>query len=322
MDEYSGIWVFSEIQQLSFELLTKGRELADKTGTPLSIILPNITSNVDEYFRYGADVIFSITNPILETFQVDPYVDALASLANEKKPELIMIGATRNGLELAPRLAERLKAGYVTHAIELKPDADKEFVIIDRLSHEGSTLETLVSRIKPQIVTVARGTFTSTPSNSSQIGTIVNVSPVIKDSTTRILKIAKSDFDISNALVSVCVGRGVKRKEDIAMVSEFAKSIGADIAYTRSVGEEFGVASSDECLGFAGRRVNSKVCITCGISGQDSTIAGLANSRMILSINVDPSARIFKFSDYAVVGDLYTILPKLTAAINRLESPS
>jgi electron transfer flavoprotein alpha subunit len=243
----------------------------------------------------------------------------LASLANEKKPELILIGATRNGLELAPRLAERLKTGYVTHAIKMEPDADKEFILIDRLSQEGTTVETQVSRIKPQIVTVTRGTFPKTHANSSRSGTIINVNPEIKNSTTKILKITNSNSILTNPSAVVCVGRAMKTKEDITMVNQFAKTIGAGVAYTRSVGEDFKLASSDQCLGFAGRKVTSKLCITCGISGQSQTIAGFANSQIILSINTDPDARIFSFSDYVVIGDLYKILPKLTTTINRLK---
>jgi len=319
LDENHGIWVFSEIHELSLELLAKGRQLADIIGTEVALILPDIPSRSDDYFQYGADIIFSITNPMLKAFQVDTYVDALASLADEKKPELILIGATLSGLELAPRLAERLKTGYVAHAIKLEPDADKEFILIDRLSQQGTTVETQVSRIKPQIVTVTRGTFPPTHASSSRSGTIINVNPEIKNSTTKILKITASNSVPANPSVVVCVGRAMKRKEDIAIVNEFAKTIGAGVVYTRSVGEDFKLVSSDRCVGFAGRKVNSKLCITCGISGQSQTIAGFANSQIILSINTDPSARIFSFSDYVVVGDLYKILPKLMTAINRLK---
>ena len=319
MDENHGIWVFSEIHELSLELLAKARQLADSIDTEVALILPGIPSKSDDYFQYGADIIFSITNPMLKTFQVDTYVDAFASLANEKKPELILIGGTRNGLELAPRLAERLKTGYVTHAIKLEPDADKEFILIDRLSQEGTTVETQVSRIKPQIVTATRGAFLPNRANSSRSGTIITVNPEIKNSTTKILKIATSNSILTNPSVVVCVGRAMKRKEDIAIVNQFAQTIGAGVAYTRSVGDDFKLASSDQCLGFSGRKVNSKLCITCGISGQSQTIAGFANSQIIISINTDPSARIFNFSDYVVVGDLYKILPKLTTAINRFK---
>lgn len=319
MDENHGIWVFSEIHELSLELLAKGRQLADNIGTEVALILPDIPSKSDDYFQYGADIIFSIRNPMLKTFQVDTYVDALASLANEKKPELILIGATRSGLELAPRLAERLKTGYVSHAIKLEPDADKEFILIDRVSQEGTTVETQVSRIKPQIVTVTGGTFPQTHANSSRSGTIINVNPEIKNSTTKILKITHSNSIFVNPSAVVCVGRAMKRKEDITIVNQFAQTIGAAVAYTRSVGEDFKLASSNQCLGFAGRKVNSKLCITCGISGHSQTVGGFANSQTILSINTDPSARIFIFSDYVVVGDLYEILPKLTTAINRLK---
>jgi electron transfer flavoprotein alpha subunit len=319
LDDNHGIWVFSEIHELSLELLAKGRYLADSIGTEVALILPNIPSKSDDYFQYGADIIFSITNPMLNTFQVDTYVDALASLANERKPELILIGATRSGLELAPRLAERLKTGYVTHAIKLEPDADKEFILIDRVSQEGTTVETQVSRIKPQIVTVTRGIFPPTRANSSRSGTIINVNPEIKNSTTKILKITNSNAVLANASATVCVGHALKRKEDITIVNQFAQTIDASVAYTRSVGEDFKLASSDQCLSFAGRKANSKLCITCGISGQTQTVAGFANSQIILSINTDPSARIFSFSDYVVVDDFYKILPKLTTAINRLK---
>jgi len=315
--ENNEIWVFSEIHELCLELLAKGRQLGDSIGTEVAVIFPDMPSKNDNYFQSGADIVLSITNPILKTLQVDTYVDALASLANERKPELILIGATRSGLELAPRLAERLKTGYVAHAIKLEPDADKEFILIDKLSQGGTTIETLVSRTKPQIVTVARGVFS--PTHSSRSGRVINVNPEIKSSTTKILKITNSSSTSTNYPLMVCIGHGIKSKEDITIVKRFAETIGAGVVYTRSVCEDFKLAKPELCLGFAGRKVNSKLCITVGVSGDSQTVAGFVNCRIILSINADPYARILSFSDYAVVCDLYGVLPKLTAAVNQLK---
>lgn len=321
MDEHDGIWVFSEVHELSLELLGKARELADAIETEVAVISAGTASKSDDYFHHGADQVLSITNPILETFQVDTYVDALSSLANQKKPELIMIGATRSGLELAPRLAERLKTGCVTEAIAMEPDADKEFILMDRVALEGTTIETHASRSKPQIVTVRRGVFSPIPPDSSRTGEKTEVNPEIKSSTTKILqqKTVSNSTSLRNASVVLCIGRGVKTKEDIAMIENFAECLSANVAFTRSLAEDLKLLSAEEWVGFTGQRVDPNLCLTCGISGQPQTVSGFANSHIVISINNDPSARIFSFSDYAIIGDFHEIIPKLIKAIGHLD---
>ena len=321
MDENDGIWVFSEVHELSLELLGKARQLADAIETNLSVISVGASSKTDDYFHHGADQVLSITNPILETFQVDTYVDALSSLANQKKPELILIGATRSGLELAPRLAERLKTGCVTEAISMEPDADKEFILMDRVSMGGTTIETHASRSKPQIVTVARGIFAPMHPDSSRTGEEIEVNPEIKSSTTKILhqKTIPNLTSLRSPSMVVCIGRGLKTKSDVTMIEKFAERLGADVAPTRSLAEDLKLLSAEKWLGFTGQRVGPNLCLTCGISGQPETVSGFSNSHIVISINSDPSARIFGFSDYAIIGDFHEIIPKLMKIIGHLD---
>ena len=176
--EKRDIWVFSEQPQLTFELLCKGSALSKELGSEL-VAFAITASGADDYIKRGADKVLLVNNPILGEFQVDTYTDALSALANEHKPEAILIGATRNGLELAPRLAERLKTGCVTEVTKIELDADKKFLLMDRVSMGGNLVETHISRSKPQIATVPKGLFSQNSHDTSRKGQIITAEPKI-----------------------------------------------------------------------------------------------------------------------------------------------
>jgi len=156
--EKRDVWVFSEQPQHAFELLGKGNILSKELGSEL-VAFATAPSSAEEFIRHGADKVLLVNNPLLDEFHVDTYTDALSELANEYGPEAILIGATRNGLELAPRLAERLKTGCVTEVTRIELDADKKFLLMDRVAMGGNLVETHISRSKPQIATVPKGLF-------------------------------------------------------------------------------------------------------------------------------------------------------------------
>jgi len=177
--ENKGVWVFSDLPSLAFELLGKGRTLADQLATQLTAVSITATLDVNELVQRGADRVFSVSDPALTTFQVESYADVLTALVNEQKPDVLLIGATRNGLELAPRLAERLKTGCVTETTRLELDAEKKLVVMERVTYGGNLVETQVSKARPQIATIARGLFAPIPAESSRKGEIVKVEPKI-----------------------------------------------------------------------------------------------------------------------------------------------
>jgi len=318
--EKRDVWVFSEQPQHAFELLGKGKALSTELGSEL-VTLASAQSNADEYIRYGADKVLLVDNPLLQEFHVDTYTDALSELANEHKPEAILIGSTRNGLELAPRLAERLKTGCVTEATKIELDADKKFLLMDRVTMGGNLMETHISRSKPQIATVPKGLFSQNPPDPARKGQVIATQPKIKPPATKLLEKKPKEVKgvkLSDASIIVSFGRGVRKKEDLALIEDFAKAIGGAIGCSRPIAEDLRWLPEEQYIGLSGQKVNPKLYFACGISGQIQHLTGIRNSKVIVSINNDPKAPIFEFSDYGIVGDLYVILPILTDAVRQL----
>ena len=208
--EHQEIWVFSESQQLQLELLAKGRSLADGLGAELVAVSTAPNEDGQTLIYQGADKALTISNAAFQPFQVDVYTDAFANLAAERKPDIILIGATRTGLEFAPRLAERLKTGCVTEATKLELDADKKYMLVYRVTMGGNLTETQISKTKPQIVTVPKGLFSSLQPDTSRKGEVVNVEPKFKPPSTKLVgtkpKPAKG-VKLTDAAVIVSFGR-------------------------------------------------------------------------------------------------------------------
>jgi electron transfer flavoprotein alpha subunit len=316
------VWVFSESLPLTFELLGKGRELADGLGTELAAISTNPNTDGREYIERGADRVLLLHDPMLQTFQVDTYTDAFTALVNELRPDVLLIGATRSGLELAPRLAERLKTGCVTEATRMELDAEKKCVLMDRVTFGGNLVETHISKAKPQIATIPKGLFTAIPADPSRTGQVIQQEPKIKPPSTKLLetkpKPAKG-ASLADADVIVAFGRGVKKKEDMPIIEEFAKTVGGVVGCSRPIAEDLKWLPGELYIGLSGQKVNPKLYFACGISGQIQHVTGIRNSKIIVAINNDPKAPIFEFSDYCVVGDLYQIMPALTDAVKQLK---
>lgn len=322
--ENKGVWVFSEVAALALELLGKGRTLADQLGSELAVIVTGKGDTAQEYIEKGADKVFKISNPSLSSFQVDSYTDAMVALANEDRPEIILIGATRNGLEFAPRLAERLKTGCVTEVSRLELDAEKKLLLMDRMTFGGNIVETQICRAKPQIATVPKGLFSPLASDTGRKGQVVNIEPKIKPPTTKVVETKPKEAKgvrLTDAQIIVAFGRGVRKKDDMAMVDQFAQAVGAAVGCSRPIAEDLHWLPEDQYVGLSGQKVSPKLYFACGISGQIQHLTGIRNSRIIVAINNDPNAPIFELSDYAIVGDLYQIVPAITEAVRQMGKP-
>jgi electron transfer flavoprotein alpha subunit len=317
--ESKGVWVFSELPALAFELLGKGRALADQLATELVAVSFGASGN--EYVGHGADKVFLISDSALTTYQVDSYADAVAALVDEHKPDILLIGATRNGLEFAPRLAERLKTGCATEVTRLELDAEKKFVLMDRVTYGGNLVETHISKSKPQMATIAKGLFLPIPVDSSRKGEIVKVEPKTKPPTTRILETKTKSAQgvrLADASVIVSFGRGVRKKEDIGLIEQFAKTVAGAVGCSRPVAEDLHWLPEEQYIGLSGQKVTPKLYFACGISGQIQHLTGIRSSRIIVAINNDPKAPIFEYCDYGVVGDLYQVIPALSEAVRKV----
>ncbi|HXZ90564.1 MAG TPA: electron transfer flavoprotein subunit alpha/FixB family protein [Candidatus Dormibacteraeota bacterium] len=318
--EHKGVWVFSESLQITLELLGKGRRFADDLGTELVSLA---TGKVDpqKLIQHGADKVLVVSNPELNAFQVDTYTDAFEALIVERKPDILLIGATRNGLEFAPRLAERLKTGCVTEAARLELDAEKKLLIMDRVTLGGNLMETQISKSKPQIATVPKGLYSVTPADSARKAEVIKVEPKFKPPSTRLVetkpKTAKG-VKLTDAAVIVSFGRGVRKKEDITIVERLATTIGGVVGCSRPIAEDLRWLPEDQYVGLSGQKVNPKLYLALGISGQIQHLTGIRNSRVIVAVNNDPKAPIFEYSDYNIVADLYQVIPALIDAVKQL----
>ncbi len=323
--KYDGVWVFSENPAVARELLSKGRELAGKLGTHLAAVAAgeNVSETSKDFVAFGADKVYTVQNPSLKTFQAHAYSDVLSEMAQTYRPDVMLIGATRSGLELAARLAERLKTGCCTECSKLDIDSEKKCVVVDRLILGGNITETLIIRSKPQIFTLPKGAFQPMNKDSNRTGETVQVQPKITESPVKVLDRKPKQFAgvrITEAEAIVSFGRGLKKKEDIPVVEELARTINGVIGCSRPIAEDLKWLPIDQYVGLSGQKVAPKLYVACGISGQIQHITGIQNARVVVCVNTDSKAPIFEYADYGVVGDLYKIMPALTEAFKQLSS--
>jgi electron transfer flavoprotein alpha subunit len=323
--KYDGVWVFSENPAVARELLSKGRELAGKLGIHLAAVAvgENVSETSKDFIAFGADKVYTIQDPSLKAFQVHPYSDALSEMAQTYRPDVILIGATRSGLELAARLAERLKTGCCTECSKLDIDSEKKCVVVDRLILGGNITETLIIRSKPQIFTLPKGVFQPLGKDPNRTGETVQVQPKIAESPVKVLDRKPKQFAgvrIAEAEAIVSFGRGLKKKEDIPIVEELAKTINGVVGCSRPIAEDLKWLPIDQYVGLSGQKVAPKLYVACGISGQIQHITGIQNARVVVCVNTDAKAPIFEYADYGIVGDIYKIVPALTEAFKQLSS--
>ena len=319
-NEFKGVMVFSENFEILLELLGKGRELADKLQVELSAVL--VGHNIDEergkdLIKHGADKVYIVDNPILEQFNVEPYADVLSKIASEYKPEIILIGATKRGKELAPRVATKLNTGCMTECTKL--DIDEEHrLVVTRLVYGGSSIATEFSRVKPQIATVSPHTFEKLVPEERK-GEIIRFEVKVREPRTRIVERRKKEIvgeRLEEASVIVAGGRGVRSKEDFKLLEELAKVLNGQVGCTRPIAADYGWFTN--WIGISGVKIKPKLYIAVGISGAIQHTAGIMDSKIIVAINKDEEAPIFKAADYGIVGDLYKVVPALTEAFKKL----
>ncbi|MEM1589451.1 MAG: electron transfer flavoprotein subunit alpha/FixB family protein [Candidatus Bathyarchaeia archaeon] len=320
MNTQGGVYVFSEKLSLTTEMLSKGRELADKLQKELAAIVVgyNIQEQAADLAKYGADKIYVADHPALKNFQTDASLSILNNVVIERAPEIIMIGSTKRGKELAARLAARLKTGLIPDAFRLEINEDKELVAI-RTVYGGNGIAVEKSRTKPKLVTVLPRSFEK-PKPVEKKTDIVKVDvkleePALEIVETRPVETAKTR--IEDAKVIISGGRGIEKKEDFKMLEELAELLGGCVGNTRPLAEDRKWFT--EWVGLSGKKVKPDLYIACGISGMIQHIAGIRDSKVIVAINNDAEAPIFESADYIVVGDLYQIIPALIEALKALK---
>jgi len=321
-NNYEGVFVFAEqknssIHRVTYELLGKGRELADKLDVPLlcGVFGPR-SMELDELIYRGADKVYHITHDELFLYPEEMiYSKNIVKLLHDIKPEICLFGATNFGRAIAPRIAAKMEAGLTADCTGLDIDEDGGLIQI-RPAFSENILAHIRSKGKPQMATVRYKEFDEAQRDKSRTGEIIKLDPVeIKNSAVKVLEeIISADINITDAEIVVVAGKGLKTPDDMKLISALAEALGGVVGASRPLVEE-GYATKAQQIGYSGNRVKAKLYVACGVSGAPQHIAGMVECENIIAINSDPSAPIFKVADYGIVGNLYQVIPELMDTI-------
>ena len=319
MSEHKGVWVFSENRDLALELLGKGSELANKLQTELAAVLlgHNVENQAEELVGYGAEKVYTVDDPLFKDSRAEPYVSALTILAKQYEPDILLTGSTKRGKEVASRVATRLETGCVPDCTHLSIDENKR-LLMGRMVYGGNAVATHFSSVKPQMATLPPRAFEKLEYKERK-GEVVKVDVELEKPKTEIVEVKEIEaakVKIEEAKVVVAGGRGVEKKEDFRLLDELAETVGGQVAYTRPLCEDRKWFT--DWVGLSGHKIKPALYIGCGISGVIQHVAGIRDSKIIVAINKNPEAPIFDVTDYVVVGDLYEIVPALSAALKKL----
>ena len=318
---------------ISLELLTKARGLAAKLGcqTEALLIGSNVAGLADELYAYGAEKIFLAESPQLEFYRTLPYASIIINLFKEIKPQIALFGATCIGRDLAPRISSALHSGLTADCTSLeigdhqdaKGNKWENLLYQIRPAFGGNIIATIVNPDhRPQMATVREGVMKKEPLASPAKGSVerVDVDKILTDADFAVKIISREieerKIDIKGAQIIVAGGYGVGSKENFKLIFDLAKTLGAEGGASRAAADA-GFTDHERQVGQTGVTVRPKLFISVGISGQIQHTAGMDQSAMIISINNDPNAPIHKIADYAIIGDLNEVVPKMIASFKK-----
>ena len=324
--ESKGVMVFCEMSQgilhkVSYELLGKAQELAAQLMEPVyaTLIGSNLNEAAEEIVNRGADKVFIYDHPDLLNFRDDPYSDLLARCCVEETPSIVLIGATSIGRSMGPRVAAKLKTGLTADCTSLDIDPETGLLRQTRPAYGGNIMATIITpNGRPQMATVRYKMFPEAERVENPRGVIIKKSFHMNELTDRIKVIgfeeAPEQLSISDADIIVSGGLGMGEPTGFKLIEELASSLGGAVGASRPTVDE-GWIDYRHQVGLSGRTVRPKLYMACGISGAVQHQAGMKTSDVIIAINKDPDAPIFKISSLGAVGDLYEVIPHLVEKI-------
>jgi electron transfer flavoprotein alpha subunit len=351
---YKGVWVYIEqrrgkIMNVALELIGEGRRLAREIGdTRVYAVLigKDVKGLAGECFEYGADGAYIMEDPLLENFTTDGYTKVFADAVQAYKPEIILVGATHIGRDLAPRLAAKLNTGltadctrldvnvssYINYAnkyttldtSDLDPNSDDKGLKQTRPAFGGNLMATIITpRTRPQMATVRPGVMTRRERIPGATGELIEVKAVIAKSDIRteikdIVKSAKEIVSLTDADIICSGGRGLGDPSGFDLIRKFAGKVGAVVGSSRAAVDAGWIDQAHQ-VGQTGTTVKPKIYFACGISGAIQHLAGMQTSDIIVAINKDADAPIFEVADYGIVGDLYKVIPEIMEAWDKAE---
>ncbi len=346
--EYKDIWVYAEqrngkLANVATELISEGYRLSremENTKVCALIVGSDVSGLAADCFTYGADSVILIEHPLLEIYTTDAYTKVICDAINTHKPEIVLYGATYIGRDLAPRIAARLDVGltadcthldvkvasYIRYAKEnttldtssLDPEDPDTSLLMTRPAFGGNLMATIISRnTRPQMSTVRPGVMSRIEARQNASGEVIRIEPVLDgaDIRTQVLKAVKAAKELVNLVdadIIVSGGRGLHSPEGFRLVKELADKVGGVVGASRAAVDAGWIDHSHQ-VGQTGTTVKPQIYIACGISGAIQHLAGMQNSKIIIAVNKDPEAPMMSVADYAIVGDLYKVIPEMIA---------
>ncbi|MCI9463626.1 MAG: electron transfer flavoprotein subunit alpha/FixB family protein [Lachnospiraceae bacterium] len=338
LEEYKGVYVFAqqvdnEISSIAFELLGKAKDLAKDLNTDVTAVLlgSGVKDLADKLAEYGADKVIVVDDPELKVYRTEPYAHALASVINEYKPEIVLVGATAIGRDLGPRVSARVATGLTADCTVLEigdfplqavPGQEQKHnqLLMTRPAFGGNTIATIACPDnRPQMATVRAGVMQKIEPIKGAKAVVEEFNPGFTPDNkyVEILDIVKAvtdTVDIMDAKILVSGGRGVGSPENFKILEDLAEVLGGTVSCSRAVVDS-GWKPKDLQVGQTGKTVRPNVYFAIGISGAIQHVAGMEESDIIVAINKDADAPIFDVADYGIVGDLNKIVPKLTESL-------
>ena len=326
--QYSGLWVVGEITDgrmatVTAELIGEGRKLAEELGTDVSAVLigHEIDHLAERAAGFGADRVFVVDHPTLSRYRTQPFTDVLTGLINRHKPEIVLIGATSMGRDLASRVAARIKAGLTADCTELTINPETKLLEQTRPAFGGNVMATILCEFtRPQMATVRPKVMKAADFDEGREAEVIEVPVDIdeKSITTKILEVVKdetgSTVNLAEADIIVSGGRGLGDPKQFELIEELAGALGGAVGASRATVDAGWIPATHQ-VGQTGKTVHPKLYIACGISGAVQHLAGMSSSDCIVAINKDPDAPIFGVAHYGVVGDLFEVVPAMVSAI-------
>ena len=327
-NQYKDVYVFIEqrdgkIQNVAFELLGEARALADKLNEKVVAVLlgHNIEALAADCIAYGADRVIVVDAPELAVYTTEPYAQAIHQIVEDKKPSIVLFGATTIGRDLGPRLSARVGTGLTADCTALEISEDRD-LMMTRPAFGGNLMATIVCKEhRPQMSTVRPGVMRMRDRDEARKGEVEKVDIKFQPEKFRVrvvetVKESKNLVDITEAKVLVSGGRGVGNAEGFDKLRELAAEMDAEVSSSRAM-VDAGVMSHDRQVGQTGKTVRPDVYFALGISGAIQHLAGMEDSEMIIAINKDKFAPIFSVADLGIVGDVHKIIPLLTERLKK-----
>jgi electron transfer flavoprotein alpha subunit len=305
-----------DLKKVTFEMLGEGSRIVEKLGGAVEAALlgSEIGGTTDALAHYGADRVYLADDPSLERYSSEGYSAVLARLIQQAKPAVVLLGATSQGKDLAPRVAARLGMGLASDCTAFQVAADGRLVIT-RPVYAGRAIATVMEKTTPQMATVRPNVMVPLEPETSRTALLEKVTVKTGDIRAKVIDLiqetGRQQVGLAEAEIIVSGGRGLKGPENFGLLEELADVLGAAVGASRAAVDAGWVDHSHQ-VGQTGRTVTPSLYIACGISGAVQHLAGMKTARYIVAINRDPEAPIFRVADYGIVGDLFEVVPVFT----------